>query len=188
MTVTQLPPSGWYTDPEQPGFERFWSGTEWSEQRRPTPAVPQPQPVALAPASATPLRNDADYFMVGSKPQGGRLLLYPDRLVHVHARMQHTSFFPLVLIMVVFRWIARVRAPQRVAAGDASIVTVLLATVSQVQLQKRGLGQALTVLTTTGETYVFSGVWCDKWLADLGTALSRTGRQVSPTNLGLYVA
>jgi len=55
-------------------------------------------------------------------------------------------------------------------------------------VEKRSLGQALIVLTTTGEAYRFSGLGCDKWLADLGAALSRTGRQVSPTTVGLVAA
>jgi len=55
-------------------------------------------------------------------------------------------------------------------------------------VEKRRLGQALIVLTTTGEAYRFSGLGCDKWLADLGAALSRTGRQVSPTTVGLVAA
>lgn len=187
MTMTQLSPSGWYADPESAGFERYWSGSEWWDQRRPRPAVAPLLPPPLAPPGVSPLRNDVDYLMVGQKSRGGRLLLYPDRLVHLDAKMQHFGLLPFVLIVVLCRWIARIRAPKRVAAGHASVVTVPLAIVSQVQVQKRGLGQALVILTTTGAAYRFFGVRCDQWLADLGTALDGSGRQVSPTTVGISV-
>lgn len=34
--VTTAAP-GWYADPQQPGFERYWSGTLWAEHCRPVP-------------------------------------------------------------------------------------------------------------------------------------------------------
>ena len=188
MTTTQLSPSGWYADPESAGFERYWSGSEWWDQRRPCPATAARPPAPFAAPGQSPLRNDVDYFVgVGKKQRGGRLLLYPDRLVHVDAKMQHFGLIPLILIVVLCRWIAKMRAPKRVAAGGASVVAVPLAIVSQVQIQTRGLGQSLLILTTTGAAYHFVGVRCDKWLADLGTALNDSGRQVSPTTVGISV-
>lgn len=40
------PESGWYSDPEQPGADRFWDGTAWADQRRPSaaPVVAAPEP------------------------------------------------------------------------------------------------------------------------------------------------
>lgn len=38
-------PAGWYEDPEDPSRQRYWSGTEWTDDRRlppPVPAVPAP--------------------------------------------------------------------------------------------------------------------------------------------------
>lgn len=39
---------GWYEDPGQPGSQRYWDGTAWTEHRRPapelTPAPPPPSP------------------------------------------------------------------------------------------------------------------------------------------------
>ena len=188
MTVTQLPPKGWYADPDNAGYERFWSGAEWWDQRRPCAATAPLLPAPFAAPTVSPIRNDVDYLVVvGKKQRGGRLLLYPDRLVHVDAKMQHFGLIPFILIVALCRWIASIRAPKRVAAGAASVVTVPLAIVSQVQIQKRGLGQALLILTTTGAAYRFGGLRCDKWLADLGTALNGSGRQVSPTTVGISV-
>ena len=37
------PAAGWYPDPERPGFQRQWTGTEWGEERQPvTPGGGQP--------------------------------------------------------------------------------------------------------------------------------------------------
>jgi Protein of unknown function (DUF2510)/Domain of unknown function (DUF4352) len=46
---------GWYPDPQQPGQERYWSGTEWSKyQVRPAePAAPPPPRFPAAPGALT---------------------------------------------------------------------------------------------------------------------------------------
>lgn len=31
----QAPPAGWYPDPSQPQTQRYWTGSEWTEQRAP---------------------------------------------------------------------------------------------------------------------------------------------------------
>lgn len=31
----QLPPAGWYPDPSQAQTQRYWTGSEWTEQRAP---------------------------------------------------------------------------------------------------------------------------------------------------------
>lgn len=40
--MTQTSP-GWYPDPEQPGQQRYWDGTQWTDNRAPlaSPAVPK---------------------------------------------------------------------------------------------------------------------------------------------------
>src|SRR4051794_8901530 len=35
MTNDATPPAGWYADPERPGFERYWGGEQWTDERRP---------------------------------------------------------------------------------------------------------------------------------------------------------
>ncbi len=41
MTET---PAGWYPDTQKPGGERYWDGTEWTEQRRATTATASASP------------------------------------------------------------------------------------------------------------------------------------------------
>jgi hypothetical protein len=123
------------------------------------------------------------------------LLLYPDRVAHVDAKMQHFGLLPFFVIVVLCRWIASRRAPKQVAAGAASVVSIPLATVRQVEIEtlRPGqdtslLGHTLVILTTDGAAYRFTGLRCDKWLADLGTAVSGTGRHLSPTTAGFAVS
>jgi hypothetical protein len=44
-----LPPAGWYADPEQPQTYRYWTGSEWTDQRAPMalPAVDRRRRVGL---------------------------------------------------------------------------------------------------------------------------------------------
>jgi Protein of unknown function (DUF2510) len=35
MTTQQAPAAGWYPDPEHAGTQRFWSGTDWTDNRAP---------------------------------------------------------------------------------------------------------------------------------------------------------
>lgn len=45
-TPPAAPPADWYTDPQSPGQQRWWSGTGWTEHVRP---LPQPMPSAPTP-------------------------------------------------------------------------------------------------------------------------------------------
>lgn len=63
MAMTQLPPAGWFADPDDSSLERYWSGSEWTEQRRAKPSVassPSPSPTAQpsgSPSALTKLRH-----------------------------------------------------------------------------------------------------------------------------------
>jgi hypothetical protein len=45
--MTDLPPAGWYADPEDPSQQRYWDGSAWTEHR--TPAAPQTSPWGAEP-------------------------------------------------------------------------------------------------------------------------------------------
>lgn len=34
QAAPELPPAGWFRDPDDPNGERWWDGVEWSEHRR----------------------------------------------------------------------------------------------------------------------------------------------------------
>jgi hypothetical protein len=36
------PLEGWYDDPDAPGQQRFWDGSQWTDQRRPVPPAETP--------------------------------------------------------------------------------------------------------------------------------------------------
>jgi hypothetical protein len=83
MSVTQEPPSGWYADPENANGERFWSGTAWSEERRPLPATPHhaAAPEAALEARARELSRQLEpgeqMRAIGSFQSGGNWMELP---------------------------------------------------------------------------------------------------------------
>lgn len=38
--MSDLPPANWYPDPEVPGQQRYWDGTQWTEHRAPLAGSP----------------------------------------------------------------------------------------------------------------------------------------------------
>jgi hypothetical protein len=57
--TTPLPPAGWFPDPSDPGRQRWWDGTRWTEfstDRQSSGSAPQ-TPVALAPSAIAPGRR-----------------------------------------------------------------------------------------------------------------------------------
>ena len=48
-------PAGWYADPEGSGNQRYWDGTQWTEQRQPAPSTAPP--AAAAPWGAEPQKK-----------------------------------------------------------------------------------------------------------------------------------
>lgn len=50
--VSELPPANWYPDPEVPGQQRYWDGTQWTEHR--APAADTAEPGAAQPGHGQP--------------------------------------------------------------------------------------------------------------------------------------
>ena len=42
--VSQVAAAGWFADANNPGHERYWDGSSWTEQRRPAPSAAGPSP------------------------------------------------------------------------------------------------------------------------------------------------
>lgn len=72
------PEPGWLPDPEHPAtLLRYWDGTQWTDETRPTGYVVQPagpQPVAGAPGAAPPVFG-ATPPETGGPPAARRRLL-----------------------------------------------------------------------------------------------------------------
>jgi hypothetical protein len=136
---------------------------------------------------AEPLKMQTALWIKGGlKTRAGTLLLYPDQLVHVGSKAaQFGAAFGAIGILVT-RQMANTRAAAKVEAGDTSITSIPLATISDVHGEKGRLdGNTLVVRTTSGDEYRFGGVKFDRWAEDLGQALTDAGRRVTTTDEGL---
>ena len=69
-------PAGWYSDGTQPGYLRWWDGTQWTNHMRQIPAAPPPPaPHPLTPTkttSAMVLEPTAHYSQVDVLSSTGR--------------------------------------------------------------------------------------------------------------------
>lgn len=78
----QQPSAGWYRDPNDGSFQRYWNGVTWTEHRRPLPPVPQrpPVPPVSRPVSFTPLPPSGPtgrWYFVITILSGGSLAAVP---------------------------------------------------------------------------------------------------------------
>lgn len=64
-------PAGWYDDPEQQGQQRYWDGSQWTDQRQPAAPVPLPPPAppvthtAVAPEKKSHTTRNVILAVVG---------------------------------------------------------------------------------------------------------------------------
>lgn len=81
-------PAGWYPDPQDPRYVRYWNGAAWTDQLAPRPPDPPPPP---PPISA------------GSVPTGAASTPYPARLQVDFAESYDrvTTFFRLVMVIPI---------------------------------------------------------------------------------------
>jgi hypothetical protein len=47
-------PAGWYADPSDSSQQRYWDGSQWTDQRQPMPPAPAPGTTAVAAPPAPP--------------------------------------------------------------------------------------------------------------------------------------
>ena len=165
-----------------------------------------------------PIQSQSARFRLGRTGRGqGIVLLYPDKLAAVRSVADLWGIFlgPLVLAAIAYplvhglgalgavvgvlvgRWIGagigKWLAAGKVAAGGEGVTVIPLDVITSLRLRKhagiRGLltGQALLVTTAGGTEYEFRGMM-NGWQADLATALTVHGREISVTPDSITVA
>lgn len=83
-------PPGWYPDVERPGGERYWDGSQWTEDRRPALGSPPPggatgavfdqPPTTTGPPSAAPgYQQPYQAAPQGYQPYGAYGTAYPTK-------------------------------------------------------------------------------------------------------------
>ena len=126
MTETR---AGWYADPQDPRYLRYWDGVAWTDQRAPLPQAPPPPPAGpVAPRSASapyPARLQVDFaasynrlttffrlvliipiaIVMGVLTAGGTQTVYDDagRTVTTTGGGIVSGLFLATLLMILFR-------------------------------------------------------------------------------------
>lgn len=54
--MSPTPPPGWYPDPSNTGYERYWDGSNWSVDTR--PSLPSPPPAGMGYGSPADSSNE----------------------------------------------------------------------------------------------------------------------------------
>ena len=80
MTNPQIPPAGWYPDPDQPAMRRYWSGREWTSQTAP------PTSPASGRAPVTPALSTRPWWQTWWAIVPGLVLCFPIGLVGLWLR------------------------------------------------------------------------------------------------------
>ena len=149
MTDPNLPPANWYPDPNVPGQQRYWDGTQWTSHHMPVPppdsatAIPQTSataaattiiPAPTAVATAEPVADHTDPRR--GQPGGGALstlAMIAAILAIVLAFIPAASFVGVVLAVaaIVLGAVALTKnKPGRGKAATGLVVGVLAAFIS----------------------------------------------------------
>jgi hypothetical protein len=67
--MSALPDAGWFPDPEYPGHERWWDGTQWTDHRQAVAAAPEAEPTAHVQAVDAAPEASAYQPPAGSAPE-----------------------------------------------------------------------------------------------------------------------
>jgi TM2 domain-containing membrane protein YozV len=59
--MSQLPPAGWFPDPERAGQLRYWDGTAWSEHRQPAAHPGTGMPGSGEPGTVVPYYSSTQH-------------------------------------------------------------------------------------------------------------------------------
>lgn len=62
--------AGWYPDESASGSQRYWDGTQWTEDTRPQPTPPPQQPLPPQPTAAEPSLPEPDASIDGNSKTG----------------------------------------------------------------------------------------------------------------------
>jgi hypothetical protein len=169
-------------------------------------------------ASEIPLRmQTARLLGVRASRREGTLLLYPDKLAHVHSQaIRWSTSAGLITVFIVgfaladtgpgaigaligagTGWmigaaIAKGQAPRKVTAGGDGITVIPLDSIASLQARKSsGIGGRLggqhLLVTTADGTEHVFAVKLATWAADLTSALTAHGRTVHATPHGITV-
>ena len=70
--MSDLPPANWYPDPEVPGQQRYWDGTQWTEHRAPGAGAEASQPTTSAQPTQAPTQDGGSTAPQWGQPQAGQ--------------------------------------------------------------------------------------------------------------------
>jgi hypothetical protein len=166
-------PAGWYPDPTQPGTQRYWDGSQWTEHRA---------PLSPAPASAPPAATGTSSWSLTPSP---RLII---ALLGVLAAviaifLPHTESSEVLtianntllangdgILVVILALAAGAMAVRHSGKPDVSWPLVVIGALTIGLALFDGTGQRLEVVNGLGET-VESKAGSAIWALGIGGAL-----------------
>ena len=143
------PPANWYPDPSNAAQERYWDGTNWTEQYRPTAAVPPPP---MPPAyGAPPYAAPGPYGAPGYGPQ----------VTKTNTLSIVSLITGIIGFVCCFLWVGEI----------AALVTGIMAYQQIQRTGERGKGMAIAgiVLGALGLALVLFSVATGNYHAHIGT-------------------
>ncbi len=188
-----LPPAGWYPNPDGTGGLRWWSGIGWSEYTRSGPATPTPdaavpphtpdaveQPMTPVPAAAQPLQPPTSAWQAGAAvpattaPLGGYAPYSPppSRPLTGSGMRPLGSMFSDIGRIVRRAWWPILAISVIIWAAITALLAVLAVTLVDLTAFRRGLDFLGTALDNSPDGNL-SQAQIDRLQTDFGEAFSR---------------
>lgn len=144
--MSDLPPANWYPDPEVPGQQRYWDGTQWTEHRAPG-AGSAPQEPGSGPGGTQPIGESSQpaWGQPADQPAWGQQQPYGQGYAQPAAGS--TNGLAIASLVLAIVWLGGLGA---IAAVVLGIIALRQVNASRGTQGGRGLAIAGTIIGGLG--------------------------------------